>query len=69
MKKSRWIQGAVKKPGAFTAMAKRAGKSVGEFAREKAHAPGKAGQRARFALAMKKIAKRRGARRSRQHRR
>jgi hypothetical protein len=68
-KKSRWIQGAVKKPGAFTAMAKRAGKSVGELAREKAHAPGKAGQRARFALAMKKISARRKSRSSRQHRR
>jgi hypothetical protein len=61
----KWIAGAVKKPGAFTAMAKRAGKSVGELAREKAHAPGLAGQRARFALNMKKIARRR----SRQHRR
>jgi hypothetical protein len=64
-KKSRWIQGAVKKPGAFTAMAKRAGKSVGELAREKAHAPGLAGQRARFALNMKKIARRRKSRRYR----
>jgi len=64
-KKSRWIQGAVKHPGAFTASAKRAGKSVGELAREKAHAPGKIGQRARFALNMRKIA----ARRRRSHRR
>ena len=65
-RKSRWIQGAVKKPGAFTAQAKRAGESVSAFAREKAHAPGKTGQRARFALAMKKIARRK---RGRQHRR
>jgi hypothetical protein len=64
-KKSRWIQGAVKKPGAFTAMAKRAGKSVGKLAQEKAHAPGLAGQRARFALNMKKIAARRKSRRYR----
>ena len=64
--KSRWIQGAVKKPGAFTAMAKRAGKSVGELAKEKAHAPGLAGQRARFAINMRKIAARK---RCRQHRR
>ena len=64
--KSRWIQGAVKKPGAFTAMAKRAGKSVGELAREKEHAPGLAGQRARFAMNMRKIAARK---RGRQHRR
>ena len=62
MARKRWIQGAVKHPGAFTAMAKRAGKSVGELAREKAHAPGKAGQRARFALNMKKLARRRGRR-------
>lgn len=65
-KKSKWIQGAVKKPGAFTAQAKRAGKSVGEFAREEAHASGKTGQRARFALNMRKIAARR---KGRQHRR
>lgn len=68
-KKEKWIQGAVKKPGAFTAMAKRAGKSVSELAHEKAHASGLAGQRARFALAMKKVAARRKGRRSRQHRR
>jgi hypothetical protein len=67
--RGRWIQGAVKKPGAFTAMAKRAGKSVGTLAREKAHAPGLAGQRARFALNMRKIAARRKSRPSRQHRR
>lgn len=48
-----WIAGAVKKPGAFTAQAKAAGKSVSEFAQEKKHAPGKTGDRARFDLVMK----------------
>ena len=66
MAKKNWIQGAVKKPGAFTAMAKKAGKTVGAFAQEKAHAPGLAGQRARFAINMRKLAARR---KGRQHRR
>jgi len=29
----KWIQGAIKRPGAFTAKAKAAGKSTGAFAR------------------------------------
>lgn len=44
-----WMQGAVKRPGAFTAKARAAGKSVPEFAREKAHAPGTLGREARLA--------------------
>jgi hypothetical protein len=31
-KKKKWIQGAIKKPGAFTAQAKKAGKSVSAYA-------------------------------------
>jgi hypothetical protein len=65
-KKSNWIQGAVKKPGALTAQAGRVKKSPMAFARQKAHAPGITGQRARFALNMKKIAARH---KGRQHRR
>lgn len=65
-RKEKFIQKAIKKPGSFTAQAERAGKSVGEFAREKAHAPGKTGQRARLALTLRKIGRRR---RGRQYRR
>lgn len=51
--------------GSFTRSAKRAGKSVGEYAREEAHAPGKLGKRARFALAARKVSRKksRGGRR------
>jgi hypothetical protein len=65
-KKKKFIQSAIKKPGALTASAKRAGKSPMEFAREKQHAPGKTGQRARFALTLRKLG---GRRKSRQYRR
>ncbi len=37
--KKGWIQGAIKKPGSFTAQAKRAGMGTGEFAK-KVLAPG-----------------------------
>jgi hypothetical protein len=33
MAKERWIAGAIKRPGAFSAKAKAAGKSTGAFAR------------------------------------
>lgn len=56
-----FIAGAIKHPGAFTKQAKRAGKSVGEFAREKKGAKGTTGQRARLALTLKKLASRRGS--------
>jgi hypothetical protein len=50
MAKSRkWIKGAIKRPGAFKAKAKAAGKSTAEFAREKADAPGRLGKQARLA--------------------
>ena len=54
-----WMQAAVPKShrGIFTAKAKRAGKSVQAYARAKAHAPGKLGAQARFALNAKKVAK------------
>ena len=48
-----WIQGAIKKPGSFTAQAKHAGKSVSEFAEEKKGAPGVTGKRARLAMVLK----------------
>jgi hypothetical protein len=40
--------------GSFTRMAKRAGKGVQEYAHMKASAPGKVGNKARFALAAAK---------------
>jgi hypothetical protein len=44
-----WIEGAVKRPGAFKAKAKAAGESTREFAKEKASAPGRTGRQARLA--------------------
>lgn len=48
-----WIAGAIKHPGAMTAAAKREGVSNSEYESEHAHDSGKAGERARFALALK----------------
>jgi hypothetical protein len=56
---SKWIQGAIKHPGSFTAAAKRAGKSVGEYAQEEKHAGGTLGHRARLAITLRKLAERR----------
>ena len=39
----------IKRPGAFSAKARRAGKSTAEYAKEKAHAPGVLGKQARLA--------------------
>lgn len=54
-----WMQAAVpkKNKGLFTRKAKRAGKTVGAYAREKAHAKGTLGKEARFALLARKISK------------
>ena len=54
---TKWMQKAVKRPGALTAKAKRAGKTVQAYAREKQHAKGKLGAQARFALNAQRIAK------------
>lgn len=54
---AKWISSAIKKPGSFTAQAKRAGKGVQQFAREKRHASGKTGKRARLALTLSKMRK------------
>lgn len=50
-----WIQGAVKRPGAFTAKAKAAGMGVQEYAREKQDAPGRLGKQARLAMTFAKM--------------
>ena len=56
-----WIQGAVKRPGAFTAKAKRAGMSVQAYARKVLKKGSKASkltkQQARLAQPFKKMAK------------
>ncbi len=65
--KEKWIQKAVppSHEGLFTKQAKSRGKSVAELAQEKEHASGKIGQRARFALNMRKLAaKRKGQQRA-----
>ena len=56
-KGEKWIQKAIKHPGAFTAKAKAAGKSVSAFAKEKKHAPGTLGKQARLAQTLRKINK------------
>ena len=57
MAKHQWIKGAVKHPGAFTAKAKAAGKSVAEYAAEKSDAPGTLGKQARLAQTFGKMAR------------
>ena len=52
-----WIAGAVRHPGAFTAKAKVAGKTVAEYAEEKKNAPGLLGRQARLAKTFEKMAK------------
>ena len=52
-----WIKGAISKPGAFTAQAKKAGKGVQQYAKEKASAGGVTGRRARLALTLSKLRK------------
>lgn len=53
----KWIQGAIKHPGAMTAQAKSEGVSNSTFEQEHKHDSGKAGQRARFALVLKGLHK------------
>ncbi len=57
MAEKKWIQKADLDTGSFTAKAKRAGKSVQEYAREKENAPGKLGKQARLARTFKKMAR------------
>ena len=56
-KKGGWIKDAIKHPGAFTAKAKAAGKSVAAFAKEKAGASGRLGKQARLAQTLSKLRK------------
>lgn len=52
-----WMKHAVKHPGAFTAKAKAAGKTVPVYAEEKKSAPGLLGRQARLALTFEKARK------------
>lgn len=51
----KWMQSAVKHPGAFTRQAKAAGEPVGRFAEEHKHDSGTTGRRARLALTFRKF--------------
>jgi hypothetical protein len=53
---TKWMQGAVKRPGALTAKAHAAGESPMTFAHEHYHSPGLIGQEARFAVNAQKHA-------------
>jgi hypothetical protein len=55
--KKHWIEDAIKKPGSFSAAAKRAGKSTAEYAHKKDSAPGVTGKRARLAEVLEKVRK------------
>lgn len=63
MAKEKWMQKASEKmeekgtKGSFTRAAKKAGKSVAEYAKEEEHAPGKMGMKARFAERAQKVAR------------
>ena len=48
----KWIAGAIKHPGSFSAAAKKAGKSTSEFAHEHESDSGTTGKRARLALTL-----------------
>lgn len=57
---AKWMQAAAERmkekgtKGSFTRMAKKRGMSVSALARKDKHAPGKTGEKARFALAASK---------------
>jgi hypothetical protein len=53
LEEKNWIAGAIKKPGAMTAAAKREGESTSEYIKKHEHDSGKAGKRARLAKTLK----------------
>ena len=55
----KWIQGAIKHPGALTRKAKSAGMSTRAFAQSHKHSKGTTGRQARLALTLGKMHKRR----------
>ena len=66
-KSTKFIQKAIKRPGALTRKAKRAGKSTQAFAEEHKHDSGKTGEEARFDINVLRKAsrnKKRGAKKT-----
>ena len=61
----KFIQRAIKRPGALRSKARKAGESTREYARKHKHSPGRTGRQARFALTLMRLNKHRGKRRSR----
>ncbi len=59
MAKKKWIQGAIKRPGALTKKAKAAGSSTQAFAKAHAKDKGTTGKQARLALIFSKFRKKR----------
>lgn len=51
----KWIQGAIKHPGALTKKAHAAGESPMAFARSHMHSPGTTGKQARLAMTLRKM--------------
>lgn len=60
MAKKNWIAGAIKKPGALTRSAKKAGESPMKFAEEHKGDSGKTGKRARLAITLRGLRKSHG---------
>lgn len=61
MAKKKWIQGAIKHPGEFSAKAKSAGESTKAFAAEHAGDKGKLGKQARLAQTLMGMNKKRSS--------
>jgi hypothetical protein len=61
----KWIKKAIKRPGAFSAKAKRAGMSTQAYARKMRHAKGRTGKQARLAITLGRLRKRKSTRRRR----
>jgi hypothetical protein len=55
-----FIKGAIKHPGAFSAQAKRAGMSTRAYAQAHQNDSGTTGRRARLALTLMRLGKKRG---------
>lgn len=55
MAEKKWIQGAIKHEGALTRAAKRADMGTMEFARARQHSGGVTGRRARLAITLSRL--------------
>jgi len=62
MAKKKWIQKAIKRPGALTKKAKAAGMSPMAFAQKNMHTKGRTGNQARVAMTLQKMRRRHNAR-------